>query len=544
MKKIKYYFSDETNIYRFVSIIVFIMLITLLAWQSDDAYHAYIMARNLVEGNGFVYNIGERATASSCPLFTLVIAFGYLIIRNMFVVSLLICIAFSTAAFAIVLKHFCKNRNQILLTSAILIGSISFTSYTTAGLENCMLFFLAALFMVVYFENETYKTKQLLFLAILVALIAMTRMDAVLIFAPMAVYAYLARRERVSFGKAVGIGILGLSPFILWEVFATWYFGFPFPNTAYAKLGTSFPLSDYLYRGFQYYFTTLIRDPVTILVPVLVFIAAIIAKKANYLWSMAGVVLYGLYLMYIGGDFMLGRHFTVMLFVSVITYLCIRNRESVINHSGLCFNKVFVVAVAASLIATFSLSDITTQFLYGEKFSSPISDERKGYFKYTSLVDNAISYYTTGEMCIRDAWNEQGIKELKEAGYIGGVIDNAPGISVYYYPEMYIVDKYALADPFLTKLPAVMDDNWRIGHMYRDIPAGYLETIFVSDTSYMEDEDLGKYLDVIRLITRGNLWDKERIKAVIDINLGKYDYLLDSYKSGLDENNRQIVKDE
>ena len=76
--------------------ILFVVVITLFAWQSDDAYHAYVMAKHLVEGNGFVYNIGERATASTCPLFTLVIALGYFVFRNMYLVSLLICILFSS----------------------------------------------------------------------------------------------------------------------------------------------------------------------------------------------------------------------------------------------------------------------------------------------------------------------------------------------------------------------------------------------------------------------------------------------------------------
>ena len=71
------YLSDRINRYKFISAVIFAFIITALAWQSDDAYHAYIMAKNLVLGNGFVYNVGERATASSCPLFTLVIAGGY-----------------------------------------------------------------------------------------------------------------------------------------------------------------------------------------------------------------------------------------------------------------------------------------------------------------------------------------------------------------------------------------------------------------------------------------------------------------------------------
>ena len=67
MNRIKDFFGEELNRYKFFAILIFIVVITMLAWQSDDSYHAYIMAKNLVDGNGFVYNIGQRATASSCP---------------------------------------------------------------------------------------------------------------------------------------------------------------------------------------------------------------------------------------------------------------------------------------------------------------------------------------------------------------------------------------------------------------------------------------------------------------------------------------------
>ena len=51
-----------------------------------------------------------------------------------------------------------------------------------------------------------------------------------------------------------------------------------------------------------------------------------------------------------------------------------------------------------------------------------------------------------------------------------------PGITAYYNQDMYLNDLYALGDPFLSKLPAVREENWRIGHMWREAPVGYDET--------------------------------------------------------------------
>ncbi|MCR5673764.1 MAG: hypothetical protein K6F87_08645, partial [Lachnospiraceae bacterium] len=352
MNRIRDYFSEEINRYRFFALLIFIAVITMLAWQSDDSYHAYIMAKNLVDGNGFVYNVGQRATSTTCPLFTLVVAAGYFVIRDMFFVSLLINIIFSTLAFRILIKDFCRTKRQIIFGLLVLIGSVSFVSYTTSGLENSMLFFLGACFMKIYFEHERYSSKNMLWIAILVSLIAMTRMDAVLIFAPMALYVYLVKRDGISFGKAVGLGILGLSLFVLWEIFATFYFGFPFPNTAYAKLGTGIALKDYLIRGVRYYLNAAVCDPVILIVPLFVIFAAISVRKSQYIFCIAGTVIYWLYLLYIGGDFMMGRHFTLSFFISLICYTDIKNREFTELGRGARFHRNFTAVIAAALIFT------------------------------------------------------------------------------------------------------------------------------------------------------------------------------------------------
>jgi arabinofuranosyltransferase len=143
-------------------------------------------------------------------------------------------------------------------------------------------------------------------------------------------------------------------------------------------------------------------------------------------------------------------------------------------------------------------------------------------------------------MVIRNAWNESGIDELRDYGYRSGLLIMVPGISIYYNSDMYLNDLYALGDPFLSKLPAVREDNWRIGHMWREAPVGYDDTV-IFGSNKIKDESLREYYEVIRLVTRGPVWDRERLRAVLDLNLGKYDHLIEEYRSTLDENNHQIT---
>jgi len=538
--KLHLYMQEEVNRYRIVTLIVFLAIITILAWQSDDAYHAYVMAKNLVLGNGFVYNIGERASATSCPLFTLIIAFGYFFIRKMFIVSLLICILFSGLAYKILCNDFCRTKKQVFLAFIILLGSFLFISYTTSGLENCLLFFLSALFLKYYFKTETYSGKTLFIMAILISLIAMTRMDAVLMFIPMILYIYLAKRNNVSFIKAVLYGFLGLLPFILWMLFSVFYYGFPFPNTAYVKLGTEIPFKDYLYRGLQYIVTSSITDILLLLIPVTMVILTLIVKKARYLYISAGIILYIIYLIRIGGDFMVGRHFTVLFFIALCTYFNMENEGFGAYKNPDKLKNSFLVIAVIGLIYAGTMQVITSQFLFGSVFNAPIADERGGYFRFTSLFNNAISVATTGEMVIRNAWNEEGVVELRGYGIEAGILEMVPGITKYYNDDMYLNDLYALGDPFLSKLPAVREDNWRIGHMWREAPAGYGDTV-IYGTNIIENKDVAEYYEIIKLITRGELFSKERIYAIIRINTGQYDYLIENYKDTLDENCQQIM---
>ena len=76
--------------------------------------------------------------------------------------------------------------------------------------------------------------------------------------------------------------------------------------------------------------------------------------------------------------------------------------------------------------------------------------------------------------------------------------------------------------------------------MWREAPVGYNETVLYGE-DVIENESIREYYETIKFITRGPVWDKNRLKAVIDINTGKYDHLLEEYKSTLDEDNHQIT---
>ncbi len=522
--------KNDLDKWRFFSTIGFCLIVIALAWQSDDAYHGYVMSRHLAEGQGLVYNIGERSTASTCPLFTLVIALAYFVTREMYFTSLAVCTLLSVAAYGILVYKLCRTKEQVVISFITLSGSQAFISYTTSGLENSLLFFLSALFLLTLRNKERFDGKSMLILALLISLLAMARMDSVLIFVPVIVWIYLFKRENVSFIKAVGIGILGLLPFILWELFACFYFGFPFPNPAYVKLGTAIAMKEYIKRGILYTVYTGLDDIVVIVIPAVAVLFSLFSRKLKYILVSSGILIYMVYIIRIGGDFMMGRHFTNLFFVSVCLFMMMMNDPATDAKKLPVIRNAFYITAFVSVIfaATFGRT-VGSQYLSGHKFSSQISDEREYYFGTTGLYNNVLSLIRTGELCIPETWNNDATDDLRSEGLNGGIIDNAAGILVYYNPDLYLNDTYALGDPFLSKLPAEYNENWRVGHLKREVPHGYRASIWY-DENRVKDDDLHEFYDKIRLITRGDLLAEGRIQTIIDMNLGKYQYLIDNYE--------------
>ena len=80
----------------------------------------------------------------------------------------------------------------------------------------------------------------------------------------------------------------------------------------------------------------------------------------------------------------------------------------------------------------------------------------------------------------------------------------------------------------MARLPNRYNPDWRQGHLFKDPVPGYHDTL-VTGINQIADPDLRLYYDKLRLITRGDIWSWERMKTIVAINLGKYDYLLKNY---------------
>lgn len=502
------------------------------AWMSDDAYHAYIMAKHLVDGNGFVYNIGYRVNVSTCPLYTLITALFYLVSgKHMYFAGMFQCIVFSMSAVVILLFKFCKRISMILFTTVMLISSYSFMSYTTAGLENCLLFLLHVLFCL-YFLSDEITDKTLFILSFIYSLILMTRMDnALIMFFPL-FYVFVNCKTKL-FKKLV-ISFAGIFPFIVWICFSLLYYGYPFPNTFYSKIASGITRADYFAKGFDYFYRSFTCD---IVLPLCFILALYLLRRkcAKHVLIMLGIFWYCIYLLYVGGDFMVGRHFTVLFFCSLII-ICDCDRKSPVFDFSLVLHRwLYCLSIGLMIMWATVVGPLFLDGLYDAQADdnvTTIADEPEFYYTRSGLIPTLVEWFTRGDLLV-DTFMHDDIVLISERASEGGQIVHFLCGFVKYYVEddfgniNYLTDSYALMDGFLSHLPVDCSDfDWRIGHLKRDIPEGYYDSVTTGDNCLVDD-NLRQYYDLISLIETGNLFDIKRLRVIVDMNLGYYDYLLE-----------------
>lgn len=87
-------------------------------------------------------------------------------------------------------------------------------------------------------------------------------MDTLLLFLPNLIIVFC----QFPGWKSVRNVALGFAPFICWEMFSLCYYGFLFPNTAYAKLDTGVSSVQLLLQGIGYLVSSFTFDPLIFVV--------------------------------------------------------------------------------------------------------------------------------------------------------------------------------------------------------------------------------------------------------------------------------------
>lgn len=471
-------------------------LICSAAWIGDDSVITARTVKNFLNGYGLRYNLEDRVQTYTNPLLMLTLSAVSFFTRE-FYYSLLFLNLTATAA-ALFLFYFKQPKTpQIaVFCSVFLILSAAFKDYASSGLENSFSYLLSAAFFLNFFAPK----RKVPLLTLLTGLILLNRMDTVLLVFPAWLYACAAAENKRQLPKIVP---LCLSPFIAWEAFCLIYYGFLFPNTAYAKLNADIPLSEYLRHGIDYYKFTFKLDFATLAgIGAGLFVLFKPPFDAKRSCAGLGVVLYLLYILYIGGDFMSGRFFAVPLFVCVFVFpYCVAEMP----WKNVCLFGILLFFATKLL---FDLQPVKSKCFHPwtkdfdcVSLSNGIGQEKNAWAGFSKrwFTEKASDFpHTPIDLFVRESDDTF-------------VFLSAGIVALSKPPQIRAIDVFGLSDVLISRMPAVKPNGWRTGHIFRLFPKGYLE-------NRIKNKQIADYSEKIKTVVSDDLFSVRRFKAVWDVN--------------------------
>ena len=499
---------------RWVWLVLFLVVLLRTAWLGDDALITLRTVLNATHGYGLTFNAGERVQTFTHPLWLGLLTLAYVVVGNVFYATFALSIATSMLVFAFVLRA-ARSTSQVWIAAGVLLTSRAFIDYSTSGLEN-PLTALVGIGTLAWAFREPRGRWWLTGIWLGVSAAYLTRPDAAMLVLPVAISALVRTRPWRS--AVIGMA-LGLIPAVAWSLFALIYFGFPFPNTAYAKLATNIHAYERIHQGFIYLLDSINRDPITLTAIGAAFVIATIERSREAWLTAAGIAISLAYVVWIGGDLMSGRFLAAPVLMAV--WLLAR-AERVAERE---WRPVLAVLAVAGVASPHLPIRSNSSFNAAEPLNG-IVDERGVYFQGWSLLKADRLAFAQPEW---PRWDGNAKPEyvLNTCGLMGG-----DGLS--WGPRTYMLDECALADPLLARLPAAWNVEWRPGHYRRMIPDGYRESV-TRDTNELRDPKLAEYYGALRTVVRGRpLWSAERLGTIWSMNAGTFDNRIDTqfYKFG------------
>jgi arabinofuranosyltransferase len=493
------------------------------AWVDEDAYITFRTLEQLFAGNGLRWNPHERVQSFTHPLWLVALGVVRVVIHDPYLAALLLsfgCLLLGAWALG---RLFTSGWERALLF-VLLLSSRSFMDFTSSGLENPLAYALLAVFLLLLLrprEGESSESPRLLQLTLVFALLLLTRHDLATLVTPAWLVVLWQSRGRGLAPQARSVA-LGLAPLVAWTAFSLFYYGFALPNTAYAKLGTGIPAGWLWKLGIGYVATVARDDPLTVLVIGAGIAVVVRARHSPAAWALAaGLAANLFYVVRIGGDYMSGRFLGFAFLVAAVS-LCAHGRIPRRAWPGVAVAAlVYAIVLPGAPIATGpGYAGESTGHERG------ITDQRGIFFSKTSLFR-----WLTRD---REApfpdykWTHEGLAFRKSDERVR-VRANVGFMGYWAGTERIIVDRLALTDPLLARLPSIR--LFRIGHFPRRIPPGYLETLKSAESaetgrSLIEDAELRAFHEHLRVVTEGPLLAPGRLETILRMNLGQYDHLL------------------
>ncbi|MBA2545087.1 MAG: hypothetical protein H0V17_35920 [Deltaproteobacteria bacterium] len=332
-----------------------------LRWLSDDAFISFRYAQNWVDGNGLVFNPGERVEGYTNFLWVVLLAIPNLVGIDIPTTAVLLCLGSQVGVLIMttrLVRRLAPESKPVIVSLAAIVLACSYltATYATGGLETTFGAFLVLL------SIEKARDDKLLVSGLCGIAATMAHPDHAIFY--VALGGVLLVR-RVPIKKLIWYAAPFLVVFVPYFLIRWNYYGLFFPNTYYTKSGGA----TYFSQGGFYLYASALSAGLLGVLPLAVYGAIRRRRELVVQFAMVAAPLYLIYVAKVGGDFMLGR-----LLIPALPLVLILGELGV---RTLIEDKRWKIAVPALLIA--SLACIPTRVIKHQEYIWHLTDERTFY---------------------------------------------------------------------------------------------------------------------------------------------------------------------
>jgi len=203
----------------------------------DDAYIVYRYARNLVAGEGLVFNPGERVEAYSDFLYVLLMApaFGVTNSGGVYFYSVLLNLIFAGVAWGLLVFYLRRRLGEGYALAGGLLFALCLPLWVAvaSGLETALVLMISVAIWVAVERAVIHPNSRLVtVLCVLIGLSVLARADGFILPGVAVLYLVLKRRFRTAAPCALTM-FMTLGIYVLWRYH---YYGYLLPNTYYVKV--------------------------------------------------------------------------------------------------------------------------------------------------------------------------------------------------------------------------------------------------------------------------------------------------------------------
>jgi len=444
-------------------------------WMSDDGLIVLRTVRQILAGNGPVFNIGERVETNTSPLWTAILSvLGLIPGVPLEGISVVTGLVFSVAGFFFGLDGARRLYQPMAFHGLAPAGALvvcalpPFRDFATSGLETGLItLWLGGTWWLLVRRTSTMDELRTWPVAVIAGLGPLVRPDLA-IFSGVALLALLVLLRP---GRRRVLGLLAVAAALplAYQVFRMGYYGLLTPNTALVKEASEANWG----RGWAY-FVDLVQ-PYWLWLPLLILAAAAATFKSTVDRTFAvltavpviGAVLLSLYVIRVGGDFMHGRMLLPALFCLLLPVLALPVTR--VTTALLLAVGIWAFVAAGSLRPPYSASPravgITDERSFWSRSTGhehPILAEDYADYPSMPATLDAIRNVEGPAVLIQDYSTRRWYAYPTDRPYVTVAADSMGALGLLIPLDMRLRDGYGLANPYAahsTSLP-----NGRTGH--------------------------------------------------------------------------------